>query len=183
MTTAAALAVAAQSLIRDALAVPLVPLLSILPSNCKLSTAAVMLKQLPRTHQFVSPQHLAEHLQIDLAELFHQILLLTAACYIPVRLKSHAGDVQSLALARDACADSKSAQEMAGLLQLYRGALALHAACAGIQPQVAPLPGQAIFPVRAYLMMLSFAECATHCTPLRTAAAIPAKSYRHHAVC
>ena len=53
--------------------------------------------------------------------------------------------MQRQALARDACVDSKSAQKMAGLLQLYRAALALHAACAGIQPQVAPLPGQAIF--------------------------------------
>ena len=72
MTTAAALAIAAQGLIRDALTVPLVPLLSTLPSNCKLSTAAVMLPQLPRTHQIVSRQHLAEHSQIDVAELYHQ---------------------------------------------------------------------------------------------------------------
>lgn len=45
---------------------------------------------------------------------------------------------------KDAVADSTSVHETAALLQLYGTALTVHAACAAMQPQVLPLPGQAI---------------------------------------
>ena len=50
-------------------------------------------------------------------------------------------------------ADSKSTREMASLLRLYSAALLLHAACAGIQPQIAPLPGQSVIMVHAALLL------------------------------
>lgn len=61
---------------------------------------------------------------------------------------------QALALNDKASvADSRSTREMASLLRLYSAALSLHAACAGMQPQVAPLPGQAVIMVRAALLL------------------------------
>ena len=176
MTTAAALAAAAQSLIGDALATPLVPPLSTLPFQsqpsyycCGAAPAFCILTSPCCANvcgKFIegSGRALASRSAAD------------CSYCVSVRLESHAGDMQRQALARDACVDSKSAQKMAGLLQLYRAALALHAACAGIQPQVAPLPGQAIFAVRSHLMIPSVAECASHCTPLHTAAAILIRS-------
>ena len=58
--------------------------------------------------------------------------------------------MQSRALSldwKDAVTDSTSTHEIAALLQLYGTALAAHAACAAMQPQVLPLPGQAIIMV------------------------------------
>ena len=69
---------------------------------------------------------------------------MTAHCKMLLLMQRHALSSN----ARDAVADSTSVREIAALLQLYSAALGLHAACAGMQPQVAPLPGQAIFMVR-----------------------------------
>ncbi len=69
--------------------------------------------------------------------------------------------MQSRALSndwKDAVTDSTSTHEIAALLQLYGTALTVHAACAAMQPQVLPLPGQAIIMVRA--LSLCYITCA-----------------------